>query len=118
EHPQFSLIWGESENRVERGGLACAVGTDDSEDAALFDTQSIPSSAMVVPKALRRPRASMTVMASSPPLQLSKTGGLRQPPAALPVSGRAAEWLRRPWAIVPLETSGVRPAAAAGARPH
>ncbi len=39
EHPQFSLIWGEAENRVERGGLACAVGTDESEDAALFDSQ-------------------------------------------------------------------------------
>src|ERR1700694_1922306 len=39
EHPQFSLIWGEAENRVERGSLACAVGADDSEDAALFNTQ-------------------------------------------------------------------------------
>src|SRR6266550_8084028 len=28
EHLQFSLIRGESENRVERGSLACAVGTD------------------------------------------------------------------------------------------
>src|SRR5882724_5016184 len=25
EHPQFSLIWSEPENRVECGGLACAV---------------------------------------------------------------------------------------------
>ena len=39
EHPQFSLIRGEAENRVERGGLACAVGADESEDAALFDPQ-------------------------------------------------------------------------------
>ncbi len=39
EHLQFSLIRGEAENRVERGGLACAVGTDESEDAALFDAQ-------------------------------------------------------------------------------
>ena len=30
---------GEAENRVERGALAGAVGTDESEDAALFDTQ-------------------------------------------------------------------------------
>src|SRR5207244_2590244 len=34
-----SLIWGKAENRVERGRLACAVGPDNSEDAALFDTQ-------------------------------------------------------------------------------
>ena len=39
EHLQFSLIWSEAENRVERGGLAGAVGTDESEDAALFDAQ-------------------------------------------------------------------------------
>ena len=39
EHFQFSLIRGEAENRVERGGLACAVRSDKSEDAALFDTQ-------------------------------------------------------------------------------
>ncbi len=39
EHPQFSLIGGEAEDRVERGGLAGAVGTDESEDAALFDAQ-------------------------------------------------------------------------------
>ncbi len=39
EHLQLSLIRGEAENRIERGGLACAVGTDESEDAALFNTQ-------------------------------------------------------------------------------
>ena len=39
EHLQLSLIGGEAENRVERGGLAGAVGADESEDAALFDPQ-------------------------------------------------------------------------------
>src|ERR1700758_3321590 len=39
EHFQFSLIWSEADNRVERGRFAGAVGTDESEDAALFDTQ-------------------------------------------------------------------------------
>src|SRR5208282_777376 len=39
EHSQFSLIWSEAENCVERGGLAGAVRTDQSEDAALFDAQ-------------------------------------------------------------------------------
>src|ERR1700733_2228067 len=34
EHPQFSLIWRKTKNRVERGGLARAVGADESEDAA------------------------------------------------------------------------------------
>ncbi len=39
EHPQLSLIRSQTENRVERGGLARAVGTDESEDATLFNTQ-------------------------------------------------------------------------------
>ena len=39
EHLQFALVGGEAEDRVERGGLACAVGTDQAEDAALFDAQ-------------------------------------------------------------------------------
>src|SRR5208282_4823490 len=39
QNRQFSLILGEAENRVQRGGLACAVGADESEDAALFDAQ-------------------------------------------------------------------------------
>src|ERR1700735_2038056 len=37
KHFQFSLIRREAENRVECGALACAVGADKSEDAALFD---------------------------------------------------------------------------------
>src|ERR1700687_1440967 len=39
QHVQLSLIWGESENRVERGGLARAVGADEPKDAALFNTE-------------------------------------------------------------------------------
>src|SRR5580692_11558239 len=37
KHFQFSLIRREPENRIECGALACAVGADKSEDAALFD---------------------------------------------------------------------------------
>src|SRR6266436_2975107 len=39
EYSQFSLIRGEAENRVERGGFACAVRTHESKDAALCDAQ-------------------------------------------------------------------------------
>ena len=39
EHLQLSLVRGEAENRVQCGRLAGAVGTDESEDAALFDMQ-------------------------------------------------------------------------------
>ena len=39
EHLQLALVGGEAEDRVERGGLAGAVGTDEAEDAALFDAQ-------------------------------------------------------------------------------
>ena len=39
EHLQRSLIGSEAEDRVQRGGLTCAVRTDEAEDAALLDTQ-------------------------------------------------------------------------------
>ena len=39
QHLQLSLIWGEAEDRIERGGLARAVGADEPEDAALLDAQ-------------------------------------------------------------------------------
>jgi hypothetical protein len=39
EYFQFSLIRNQTEDCVERGGLAGAVGADESEDAALFDAQ-------------------------------------------------------------------------------
>ena len=42
EHLQVSLIGGEAEDRVERGGLAGAVGPDETEDAALLDAQIDP----------------------------------------------------------------------------
>jgi serine/threonine protein kinase len=40
-------------------------------------------------------------MTTAPLLRHSTTGRLRRRPAVLSVSGRAAEWSRRPWAIVP-----------------
>ena len=39
EHLQFPLVGSQAEDRVQRGGLAGAVGTDESEDAALFHPQ-------------------------------------------------------------------------------
>ena len=36
EHGQLSVVRSEPKNRIERGGLARAIGTDQSEDAALF----------------------------------------------------------------------------------
>src|SRR5437899_1160594 len=36
EDPQFSLIWNQSKHGIERRGLSRAVGTDNSENAALF----------------------------------------------------------------------------------
>ena len=39
EHLQLALVGGEAEDRVERGGLAGAVGADEPEDAAFFDAQ-------------------------------------------------------------------------------
>src|SRR5438105_8044292 len=42
KHPQLSLIGSEPEDGVQRGSLAGAVGTDEPEDAALFDPQIDP----------------------------------------------------------------------------
>src|ERR1700730_3045689 len=110
EHPQFSLIRGEAENRIERSGLACAVGTDESEDAALFDPQVDAVQCDGCAEGLAETACFYTCHDFSAPLHSSKaTGVLRQPSAVLPVSGQAAEWLRRPRAIVPQETSGARP---------
>jgi hypothetical protein len=39
EHPQLALVWDKTEDRIEGGGLACAIRTYNSEDAALLDTQ-------------------------------------------------------------------------------
>ena len=39
QHSQCSLIGGQAEDRIQRGGLACAVGTDEPEDPALLDAQ-------------------------------------------------------------------------------
>src|SRR6266702_953841 len=86
EHLQFSLIGGESENRIERGSLACAVGTDESEDAALFDAQI---------DAVHRDGCSEHLSETvcfyachgfiTPPLWFStSTGGLREGRAVLP----------------------------------
>jgi hypothetical protein len=108
---EFSLIWGEADSRVERGSLSGAVGPDESEDTDLFDAQ-IDAVQRDGCAELGSPRASMTVMASAPSLHHSTMDGLRQPPAVHAASARAAEWLRKLWAIVPRETSDVRPAAA------
>src|SRR6266700_1128518 len=102
QHPQFSLIRGKAQNRVERGGLARAVGADESEDAPLFDAQI---------HAVERDRCAEGLAQAAcfyaghgfsvPPFWLStSTGGLRHPAAVLPGTGRAAEWSRRPWAIL------------------
>src|ERR1700720_123936 len=107
---------------MERCGLARPVGPDKSEDAPLFDTQI---------DAVHRDRCSERLpettcfyachgfsaplcVASARPFStvrhLMTTCVLRQHPV-LPVSGRAAEWLRGPGAILRQETSAVRPAA-------
>src|SRR6266849_2513902 len=77
EHLQFSLIGGESENCVERGGLACAVGTDQSEDAALFDPQIYAVHRDVCPEGLPETACFYACHGfSAPPLRLSASTGV------------------------------------------
>ena len=66
-----------------------------------------------IPKALRRPRTSITVMALASPLHHSslahrKTISVVRVPAVLLPAVRAAEWWRKPWAILRQETSPAR----------
>src|SRR5882672_7023511 len=111
-----------SENRVKRGGFACAVGTDESENPALFHPQI---------DAIHRDRGAEGLaeaacfyachMFSAPSwgdstrpfstLCHPKTACCLPRPAVLLPSARAVGWLRGPWAILRQETSAVRPAA-------
>src|SRR5262249_49147151 len=118
KHPQFSLIVSETENRAERGGLARAVGTDESDDAALFATQIDAVQRDGCAKGLAQAASFYHCHGfSAPPLRsLVSTVDWRRLPGVLPRSGRAAEWLRGPWAIRRRETSGARPSTAGCAR--
>src|SRR5439155_24511073 len=121
KHVQFSLIWGKAENRVEGGGLACTIGTDQSEDAALFNTQIDTVQRDGCAERLTEPTCFYACHGLSvPPLFYFSTlaGGLRHSPTILPASGRAAEWLLRFCAILHQETSAVRPAATNCVRRH
>jgi hypothetical protein len=86
ENLQVSLVLDEPEDRVERGALAGAVGTDESEDAAFFDTQvdAIQSDGCAVGLA----EAACFYAGhgfSAPPLSIpTSTGDLPQGPGALP----------------------------------
>jgi len=125
EHVQLSLIWGEAENRVERGGLARAVGTDESEGSRpLFHTQI---DAVQRDGCAEGPYGGR-VLLCMPWLQPSFTSvfdcaasgddpWFAAPSSSSSASVRAVEWLHRPWAILPQETSGVRPAEADCAPP-
>src|SRR5882724_10509585 len=122
ERPQFSLIWGEAEDCVERGGLARAVGTDEPENAALFNTQINAVQRDGCAEGLTEaagfyaghgvsfpPWGNLTWRFSTGRCP-KMTGGLRRS-VAHPASGRGAEWWRGPEAILRQGTSAVRPAA-------
>src|SRR6202048_1286732 len=114
---------------MERCGLARPVGPNKSENAALFDTQidtvhrdrcseCLPETTCFyawhgfsAPLCVSSPRRFLTVR------HLMMTCVLRQH-LVLPVSSRAAEWLRGPGAILRQETSAVRPAATDCVRPY
>src|SRR6266568_2121189 len=118
EHLQFALIRGEAENRVERGGLACSVGTDESEDVTLFDKQIDAVQRDGCAEGLAQAACFYAWHGFSAPLPWTSRYRLRQHPADPAASGRAVEWLRGSWAIAPKGTSGVRPATADCARRH
>src|SRR2546421_10378276 len=119
EHLQFALIRGEAENRVERGGLACAVGTDESEDVALFDAQIDAVQRDGCAEGLAQAACFYAWHDfSAPDWPLTKVRRLRQQPVVPAASGPAAEWSRGSPATVPQETFDARSAAADCARRH
>src|SRR5712692_11578921 len=92
QHPQFSLIGCEAENRVECGGFACSVRTDQSEDATLFYAQIHAIQRDGFAEGLAETACFYACHGfSAPPLKSSTTNGVsRRLSAALPASGRAA----------------------------
>src|SRR6266568_2784138 len=94
------LIWSEAENRIERGGLPRAVGTDQSEDAALFHAQIDAIEGHGCAEGLAKAGCFDACHGfSDPPRWRSRVS------AVLSVSGRASGSLRRSSAIPPKETS-------------
>src|SRR6516165_5548661 len=119
DYLQFSLIRREADNRVQRGGLAGAVRTDQPEDAALFDAQIDPIERDGRAKGLAEPACFYACHGfSAPPLwRRAKARGFCRLRAVLPVRARAAGSSPAPWATLRRETSGVPSRAASGARP-
>src|SRR6266850_1487079 len=122
EHSQFSLVWREAKNGIERGGFACAVGADESENPALFHQQIDAVHRDGCAEGLAEAACFYACHGFSAPSWVNSTrrvSTLRHPkttrclrrPGVLPASGRAAEWLRGFWATLRQETSAVRPAA-------
>src|ERR1700751_3260071 len=120
QYLQLSLIRGEPEDGVQRRVRAGAFGTDESDNAALFDAQ--------VDTVQRDSRSEGLAEAacfyachsvSVPPSWCRASAGrsLRHP-AVLRPGGPAAEWSPESGAIRLEETSGVRPAEADCARRH
>src|SRR5204863_8699013 len=109
---QFALIGGEAKDRVERGGLAGAVGTDESEDSAFFDAEI---------DAVERDRGAECLAEAACFYGChgfsSLPRGSSLASAVPSVSSRAAESSQRPSATLRQETAAVGPASPGRARP-
>src|SRR5580704_10861106 len=94
QHLQLSLIRGEAENCVECGGFAGTVGTDESEDAPLFNSQIDAIERDRRSKGFAESACFYTFHRFSSPLfsYPATAGGSCHFPAGLPHSVQAAEW--------------------------
>src|SRR4029077_2506519 len=110
QYLQLSLIGSEPENGVQRRSLAGAVGTDESDNASLFDAQVDTVQRDSRPKGFAEAACFYGCHSvSAPPSWCRASAGrLRNHPAVLRLSARAAGWLHRPRAIVRRGTSAAR----------
>src|SRR5439155_25584185 len=114
EHLEFSLVWREAENRIERGCFACAVGADQSKNAPFFNAQIDAVERDGCAEGFAKPaRFYRCHVFSDSPFYLNCELRHRE---ALLDSVRAVEWLRAPWANVRKEISAARPSGVTCAR--
>src|ERR1051326_6803870 len=116
EHSQLAFKRRKPENRIERGRLTCAVGTDQAQDPAFLHSQVNVVERDRCAKAFAETACLYACHSfNAPPfcLGLLRPRGERESPVVASRRGRDAESSPAPEATLPREISGARLATAA-----